>query len=104
MMRSPAICLGILLTLSWMRLSVAQSASSAQSPESKKDGVVTAAPESVGVAAKPLHDMDAAIRGGEFKKIGSVLVARHGKLVFEDYFDGDAGTLRDTRSATKSIT
>jgi CubicO group peptidase (beta-lactamase class C family) len=104
MMRSPAICLGILLTLSWMRLSVAQSASSAQSPESKKDGLVTDAPESVGVAAKPLHDMDAAIRSGEFKKIGSVLVARHGKLVFEDYFDGDAGTLRDTRSATKSIT
>ena len=104
MMRSPAICLGILLTLSWMRLSVAQSASSAQSPESKKDGLVTAAPESVGVAAKPLHDMDAAVRAGEFKKIGSVLVARHGKLVFEDYFDGDAGTLRDTRSATKSIT
>ena len=48
--------------------------------------------------------MEAAVRAGEFKKIGSVLVARHGKLVFEDYFDGDAGTLRDTRSATKSIT
>ena len=37
-------------------------------------------------------------------KIGSVLVARHGKLVYEGYFDGDASTLRDTRSATKSIT
>jgi CubicO group peptidase (beta-lactamase class C family) len=48
--------------------------------------------------------MDSAIRAGEFKKIGSVLVARHGKVVFEDYFDGDVGTLRDTRSATKSIT
>ena len=79
-------------------------AQSSSSPESRNDGLTVAAPESVGVAAKPLHDMDAAVRSGEFKKIGSVLVARHGKLVFEDYFDGDAGTLRDTRSATKSIT
>src|SRR4029077_17864833 len=78
--------------------------SSTSSPENRNDGLTTAAPDSVGVAGKPLHDMDAAVRAGEFKKIGSVLVARHGKLVFEDYFDGDAGTLRDTRSATKSIT
>jgi CubicO group peptidase (beta-lactamase class C family) len=44
------------------------------------------------------------IRDGKFQKIGAVLVARHGKPVYEEYFDGDAGTLRDTRSATKSIT
>lgn len=68
------------------------------------DDFATAAPESAGVAAKPLRDMETAIRAGEFKKIGSVLVARHGKLVYESYFDGDASTLRDTRSATKSIT
>ena len=49
--------------------------------------------------------MEGAIRSGEFTKIGSVLVARHGKLVYEGYFDGGAATtLRDTRSATKSIT
>jgi len=48
--------------------------------------------------------MESAIRAGEFKKIGSVVAARHGKLVYEGYFDGDASTLRDTRSATKSIT
>jgi CubicO group peptidase (beta-lactamase class C family) len=66
--------------------------------------LATAAPESEGVATKSLRDMETAIRTGEFKKIGSVLVARHGKLVFEAYFDGDAATLRDTRSATKSIT
>ena len=44
------------------------------------------------------------IRTGKFVKIGSVLIARHGKLVYEGYFDGDAASLRDTRSATKSIT
>ncbi len=48
--------------------------------------------------------METAVRSGEFKKIGSVAIARRGKLVYESYFDGDANTLRDTRSATKSIT
>jgi CubicO group peptidase (beta-lactamase class C family) len=51
-----------------------------------------------------LHKMESSIRAGDFKKIGSVLIARHGKLIYEAYFDGDASTLRDTRSATKSIT
>lgn len=48
--------------------------------------------------------MSAAVRSDQFKKIGSVLIARHGRLAYEDYVDGDANTLRDTRSATKSIT
>jgi len=56
------------------------------------------------MSGKPLRDMEEAIRAGQFKKIGSVLVARGGKVVYEGYFDGDASTLRDTRSATKSIT
>jgi CubicO group peptidase (beta-lactamase class C family) len=57
-----------------------------------------------GISEMKLRGMEAAIKSGEFKKIGSVLIARHGKLVYEAYFDGDASTLRDTRSATKSIT
>lgn len=61
-------------------------------------------PADSGLSDTRLHALDAAMRSGEFKKIGSVLVARHGKLVYEAYFDGDAATLRDTRSATKSIT
>jgi CubicO group peptidase (beta-lactamase class C family) len=63
-----------------------------------------AQPAAAGIDAAKLETMERAIRAGEFKKIGSVLVARHGKLVYEGYFDGDAATLRDTRSATKSIT
>jgi CubicO group peptidase (beta-lactamase class C family) len=51
-----------------------------------------------------LRTLETAIRSDQFKKIGSVLVARHGKLVYESYFEGDANSLRDTRSATKSIT
>jgi CubicO group peptidase (beta-lactamase class C family) len=57
-----------------------------------------------GLSETKLRALDTAIRSGEFKKIGSVLVARHGKMAYEGYFEGDAGTLRDTRSATKSIT
>lgn len=60
--------------------------------------------ESVGLDTSRLTAMEAAIKTGEFKKIGSVLIARHGQLVYEKYFEGDATTLRDTRSATKSIT
>jgi len=63
-----------------------------------------ATPDSVQLDSARLQAMESAIKAGEFKKIGSVLVARHGKLVYEGYFDGDAATLRDTRSATKSIT
>lgn len=64
----------------------------------------TGLPEANGISIDKLHAMEAAVRAGDFKKIGSVLIARHGKLVYESYFDGDASTLRDTRSATKSIT
>jgi CubicO group peptidase (beta-lactamase class C family) len=78
-------------------------ASQARKPTAE-DGWVVGSPDSVGLSAASLEAMEKAIRAGEFKKIGSVLVARQGKLVYEGYFDGDASTLRDTRSATKSIT
>ena len=51
-----------------------------------------------------LAPMEAKIRAGEFKKITSVVVLRGGEVAYETYFEGDAGTLRDTRSATKTIT
>lgn len=95
MTRRFAVLLGIL---------VAVGSSHAANAQTAAEDLVTAAPETVGIAAKPLRDMETAIRSGEFKKIGSVLISRHGKLAYEVYFDGDAGTLRDTRSATKSIT
>jgi len=52
----------------------------------------------------PFAALDRAIDAGEFPKLGSVLVVRHGEVVYQRYVDGDAATPRDTRSATKSIT
>src|ERR1700688_4121224 len=63
-----------------------------------------AAPADSGLSEAKLRALSAAVRSDKFKKIGSVLIARHGKLVYEEYVEGDANSLRDTRSATKSIT
>ena len=56
------------------------------------------------MAQGQLSQMEQAIQTGSFQKIGSVLVEQNGQIVYEHYFDGDARTLRDTRSATKTIT
>jgi CubicO group peptidase (beta-lactamase class C family) len=78
--------------------------SQSQSPQPPNSDWPAASAGQSGLSEARLRALDAAIRSGEFKKIGSVLVARHGKLAYEGYFDGDAAALRNTRSATKSIT
>ena len=55
-------------------------------------------------AALDLSSMEKAITAGEYKKITSVVVARRGEIVYEKYFEGDAETLRDTRSVGKTVT
>ena len=65
----------------------------------------TASFDAVGLVREPFQTMERAIGAGDFKLIGSVLVARQGHLVYERYFDGSDGTaLRNTRSATKTVT
>lgn len=74
-------------------------------PKSSQDGWDVATVESVNISAARLHAMENAIHSDKFKKITSILIARNGKLVYEKYFDGpEISTLRDTRSATKTIT
>jgi CubicO group peptidase (beta-lactamase class C family) len=70
-----------------------------------RDDLSTVAPSSVGISAERLGQMEQAIKAGDFKTITSVLIARNGKLAYERYFDSDGvDGLRNTRSATKTIT
>ncbi len=65
---------------------------------------IKAGAESAGLSAHRLAQMDSAIRKGDFKSATSVLVARHGKLIHESYFDDAPDRLRNTRSLTKTMT
>ena len=51
-----------------------------------------ASPESIGLQSTRLREMESKVRAGEFKKITSVLVARHAKLAY----DGVAAWLDQT--------
>jgi|SRR5579872_3652940 len=65
---------------------------------------IVADPSYVNLLPAPLDTMERAVQSGEFKKITSVLIARHGKLAYERYFNGfDASSLMDTRSASKTV-
>jgi CubicO group peptidase (beta-lactamase class C family) len=76
----------------------------AQTSGQVTDAWPAASADQSGLSDARMRALDNALHSGEFKKVGSVLIARHGKLVYEAYLDGDPATLRDTRSATKSIT
>ena len=85
--------------------SFAQTTRDLSFPPARQDGWTTASAESAKLSVARLQAMESAIRSGEFKKITSVLIARNGKLVYENYFDNsDAAALRNTRSATKTVT
>jgi len=79
-------------------LALAAAAAVAQEP-------VLSSPEAAGLSAQRLAQMEQSIRAGDFKQVTSVLLARGGRLAYERYFDADgAEGLRNTRSATKTIT
>ncbi|HET7405028.1 MAG TPA: serine hydrolase [Candidatus Bathyarchaeia archaeon] len=67
------------------------------------DGWTTTTRESAGVSSSLLQEMENRITMGEFQKITSILLARNGKIVYEKYFDGTESSLRNTRSATKTV-
>src|SRR5215831_5659454 len=62
-----------------------------------------ASPQSSSLSQDHLRKMESSIEAGELKKITSVIVARNGKLVYEKHFDGSTLSLRNTRSATKTV-
>jgi CubicO group peptidase (beta-lactamase class C family) len=70
-----------------------------------QDFTAAPSPGVAGFSAAGLAQMEAAIRAGEFKQVTSVVLARNGRLAYEAYFDAQgAGALRNTRSATKTVT
>ncbi len=76
-----------------------------RAPESLNDGWPTSKPSAVGIDVGRIADMVTAIVEGEMALTHSVLVARHGKLVVEEYFYGfDRDTWHDMRSASKTVT
>ena len=103
-------------------LALAVSATSVQadtcgSPSSTDDGWITASPDSVGMDGAQLCTIAARL-AQRATAVHSIVVVRHGKLVFEQYFPGydqpwgqpdgqyefTATTKHDMRSATKSVT
>jgi CubicO group peptidase (beta-lactamase class C family) len=59
-----------------------------------------------GATSNPsLDGITAAVASGDYKQVTSVIVAREDRILYEHYFD-DAGAegLRNTRSATKTVT
>ena len=77
----------------------------AQNAKPENDGWIRQSSTEAGLSQPRLDQMEAAIRKGDFKSITSVLIARHGKLAYEVYFDdGGAAALRNTRSASKTVT
>ncbi len=76
-----------------------------RAPEALNDGWPTAKPADVGIDAGIIGKMVRATVDGEMALTHSVLVARRGKLVVEEYFYGfDRETWHDMRSASKTIT
>lgn len=69
------------------------------------DGWATATPSSAGLDAAVIRDLIASVAADELEFTHSILVAREGQLVVEEYFYGfDRETRHDMRSASKSVT
>jgi CubicO group peptidase (beta-lactamase class C family) len=73
-------------------------------PELLEDGWETASPETVGIDSASVDATLRAIIHGDAGVLHSFLVARHGKLVIEEYFHGyGRDDLHELQSATKSV-
>jgi CubicO group peptidase (beta-lactamase class C family) len=74
-------------------------------PERTDDGWETASLDESGIDAAKIGELMAAILAGDFGRQESVLVARRGRLVLEEYFHGQRREQTHTfQSCTKSIT
>jgi CubicO group peptidase (beta-lactamase class C family) len=112
-----ALVLAIALLGPLVALPQQSGGTSDQAPASRNDGWSTAQPSSVGLDARRLAAMTAAIRADPELNVHAILIERDRKLVYEEYFDGvderweqppekvsmTMETKHDLRSVTKSV-
>jgi CubicO group peptidase (beta-lactamase class C family) len=73
-------------------------------PAARDDGLTVGPVEGAPLDRSRLEQMGKAIVANEYPDVHGVLVAQHGRLVFEEYFyEFDADTPHPMRSATKSV-
>src|SRR6516164_5993170 len=94
----------VLMSLAMLASASAQSQNATEKTAPSTQEWVRSDAATAGLDPAALAKMEQVVSSGELKKITSVVIARGGKIVYEKYFEGDADSLRDTRSATKSIT
>lgn len=95
-MRRPLLVLVATATLVW---------SGAPGFAQNADGWVVSTPTAEGIDEAVLTNLAARVRAGEHGAIDSLLVARHGRVAFEEYFRGyGADGLHRMYSVTKSVT
>ncbi|WP_151735734.1 serine hydrolase domain-containing protein [Paenibacillus tengchongensis] len=83
---------------------MSQQLSLLHSPRQKVPYLATALPGDTGTCGQSLEEAHRAVLKS-YPKMHSMLVVRHGKLIYERYYGGfQAGMLNDLRSATKSFT
>lgn len=76
----------------------------ASRPEECNDGWKTANPEDVGLDSAAINDLVTSLVGGEAGEIHSLLIAKDGKLVVEEYFHGyGRNDTHRLASVTKSV-
>jgi len=79
-------------------------------PPARADGWPVGSFEDVGISRETMqrfvqHIIDLPVESNSTSDLHALLIARHGKLVLEEYFHGyDRDQLHDTRSAGKSVT
>lgn len=97
--------LGLLLGLLLLSANAGAAPAALPAPEATSDGWPVADPARLGWDTAKLEEIAARIAARDLKGVTSVLVADHGRLVYEHYFNGGArDTLNDMRSATKTLT
>ena len=86
-------------------MAIPQSGGSGVEPERFQDGWEVSAPQKAGLDPDALSAIVQSIGNDKHGDFHSLIIARHGRLVFEVYFNGfDPTHLNDIRSAGKSFT